>query len=170
MCFNKQGLASIIAPTGVCSQLVNMLVSTFSIAKNLKWRAKSLVALKGQLTRWIPPNPPQNPDQVQCLVSWLYYQSKFKFITNRKPGKEKRTQGPSKNCKQLKGTRKLHKDYFPANSTYSKAYFRRRFQISKTMLECRLLTGGCTKVWRLKIIPQLGKPLAIPKGGYKVIT
>ncbi|KNZ46865.1 hypothetical protein VP01_688g1, partial [Puccinia sorghi] len=28
----------------------------------------------------------------------------------------------------------------------------------------RLLAGGCQKVWRLKIIPQLGKPLASPRG------
>ncbi|KNZ43990.1 hypothetical protein VP01_9631g1, partial [Puccinia sorghi] len=34
----------------------------------------------------------------------------------------------------------------------------------------RLLTGECTKVQRLKIIPQLGKPLASPGGGYKIIT
>ncbi|KNZ56430.1 hypothetical protein VP01_2404g4 [Puccinia sorghi] len=34
----------------------------------------------------------------------------------------------------------------------------------------RLLTGECTKVRRLKIIPQLGKPLASPGGGYKIIT
>ncbi|KNZ57077.1 hypothetical protein VP01_2248g1 [Puccinia sorghi] len=36
--------------------------------------------------------------------------------------------------------------------------------------ECRLLTGGCTKVRRLKIISQLGKPLASPRGVYKIIT
>ncbi|KNZ44504.1 hypothetical protein VP01_909g1 [Puccinia sorghi] len=34
----------------------------------------------------------------------------------------------------------------------------------------RLLTGKCTKVWRLEMIPQLGKPLASPIGGYKIIT
>ncbi|KNZ61116.1 hypothetical protein VP01_1449g1 [Puccinia sorghi] len=37
-------------------------------------------------------------------------------------------------------------------------------------LECRLLIGGCTKVQRLKTIPQLGKPLASPRLGCKVIT
>lgn len=33
-----------------------------------------------------------------------------------------------------------------------------------------MLTGECTKVRRLKIIPQLGKPLVSPRGAYKIIT
>ncbi|KNZ62229.1 putative signal peptide protein [Puccinia sorghi] len=34
----------------------------------------------------------------------------------------------------------------------------------------KLLTRECTKVRMLKIIPQFGKPLASPGGGYKIIT
>ncbi|KNZ58814.1 putative signal peptide protein [Puccinia sorghi] len=34
----------------------------------------------------------------------------------------------------------------------------------------RFLTGGCTKVWRLEIIPLAGKPLESPRGGYRIIT
>ncbi|KNZ64070.1 hypothetical protein VP01_10706g1, partial [Puccinia sorghi] len=30
-------------------------------------------------------------------------------------------------------------------------------------LEYRLLTGGCTKMWRPEIIPQLGNPWQVPE-------
>ncbi|KNZ59415.1 hypothetical protein VP01_1737g2 [Puccinia sorghi] len=45
-----------------------------------------------------------------------------------------------------------------------------RVKFTETFHSTELLTGECTKVRRPKIIPQLGKPLASPEGGYKIIT